>query len=171
MKQAKKRTPFRTFISYMDLSREYYAAYGYTKPYKWMHHAHVPFTRLEKPLAECRVGLMTTTDLEKLPGENKMERHLLRKVYAHAVEDAPEHFYTQDLQWDQETTHTDDNESFMPLNRLAEKAAAGKIGSASPRFYGAMTDYSQGKTSQKSAPKILQYCQEDGVDALILPAL
>ena len=43
-------------------------------------------------------------------------------------------------------------------HRLAEKAASGKIGSASPRFYGAMTDYSQGKTSQKSAPhhKLLQ---------------
>ncbi|MEN8246980.1 MAG: hypothetical protein ABFS43_18980 [Thermodesulfobacteriota bacterium] len=171
MTQAKKRTPFRTFISYMDLSREYYAAYGYTKPYKWMSHAHVPFARLEKPLSECRVGLMTTTDLEKLPGENKQDRHLLRKVYAHPAEDAPKHFYTQDLQWDQETTRTDDNESFMPLNSLAEKAASGKIGSASPRFYGAMTDYSQGKTSKKSAPQIFEFCREDSVDALILPAL
>jgi hypothetical protein len=171
MADMKKRTSMRTFLSYIDLSREYYAAYGYTKPYKWMSYAGVPFARLEKPLSECRVGLMTTADLEKLPGENKMERYLLRKVFAHSVEDAPEHFYTQDLQWDQASTHTDDNESFMPLNQLAEKAAKGKIGSASSRFYGAMTDYSQGKTSQKSAPQILTFCREDGVDALILPAL
>ncbi|MBT6337829.1 MAG: reductase, partial [Desulfobacula sp.] len=76
-----------------------------------------------------------------------------------------------DLQWDQESTHTDDNDSFMPLNRLAECAQNGRIGSASPRFYGVMTDYSQGKTSKRSAPEILELCKEDGVDALILPAL
>lgn len=167
----KKRTAFRSFLSYIDLSREYYAAYGYTQPYKWMSHTSVPFAKLEKPLSQCRVGLMTTTDLEKPPGENKMERHLERKVFAHPTDDAPDHFFTRDLQWDEESTHTDDNDSFMPLNRLAECAADGKIGSASPRFYGAMTDYSQGKTSHQSAPQVLQFCREDGVDALILPAL
>ena len=63
------------------------------------------------------------------------------------------------------------NDSFMPLNRLAECAASGKIGSASPKFYGVMTDYSQGKTLKKSAPQVLEFCKEDDVDALILPAL
>jgi D-proline reductase (dithiol) PrdB len=171
MNNMKRRTPHRSFLSYIDLSREYYAAYGYTQPYKWLSHRDVSFTKLEKPLSECRVGLLTTTDLEKLLGENKQERLLSRKVYAHPTEDAPEHFYTQDLQWDRESTHTDDNDSFMPLKRLAEYAASGKIGSASPRFYGAMTDYSQDKTSKKSAPQVLQFCREDGVEALILPAL
>ena len=126
---------------------------------------------LKNRFPNAGLALLTTTDLVKLPGENKQERHLSRKVYAHPVEDAPEHFYTQDLQWDQESTHTDDNDSFMPLNRLAECAARGKIGSASPRFYGVMTDYSQGKTSKNSAPQVLQFCREDDVDALILPAL
>lgn len=171
MTHMKKRTPYRSFLSYIDLSREYYAAYGYTQPYKWLSHRDAPFTKLEKPLSECRVALLTTTDLVKPPGENKQERQLSRKVYAHSVKDAPEHFYTLDLQWDMESTHTDDNDSFMPLNRLAECAVRGKIGSASPRFYGVMTDYSQGKTIRTSAPQILQLCQEDDVDALILPAL
>ena len=166
-----RRRPYRSFLSYIDLSREYYAAQGYSKPYAWICHHNVPFTKLEKPLTECRVALLTTTDLEKPPGENAQERRLQRKVYAHPVDDAPEHFYTQDLQWDQESTHTDDNDSFMPLKRLAECAANGKIGSASPRFYGVPTDYSQGKTSKKSAPQVLEFCREDGVDAIILPAL
>ncbi len=165
-----KRRPYRSFMSYIDLSREYYAAYGYTEPYAWVSNPDVPFTRLEKPLSDCRVALLTTTDLEKLPGENS-QVHLSRKVYAHAITEIPEHFYTQDLQWDQESTHTDDNDSFMPLNRLAECAADGKIGSVSPRFYGVMTDYSQGKTSKRSAPQVLEFCREDGVDAVILPAL
>ena len=166
-----KRKPYRSFLSYIDLSREYYAAHGYEKPYGWAHYEDVPFTRIQKPLAECRVALLTTTDLEKPSGENFHERLSARKVYAHPVDDAPEHFYTEDLHWDQESTHTDDNDSFMPLNRLAECAANGKIGSASPRFYGVPTDYSQGKTSKKSAPQVLEFCKADGVDALILPAL
>ena len=165
------RRPYSSFLSYIDLSREYYAAHGYSKPYKWISHQNVPFTKLKKPLPECRVALLTTTDLKKLPGESAQERHLSRKVYAQPVNHAPEHFYTQDLQWDQESTHTDDNDSFMPINRLAECAADGKIGSASTRFYGVMTDYSQSKTSKESAPQVLEFCKEDGVDALILPAL
>jgi len=166
-----KRRPYRSFLSYIDLSREYYAAFGYTKPYGWVSHQSVPFTKLEKPLSECRVALVTTADLEKPAGESIQERHLSRKVYAQAVADAPEHFYTQDLQWDQESIHTNDNDSFMPLNRLADCASNGKIGSASPRFYGVVTDYSQGKISRKSAPQVLEFCKEDGVDAVILPAL
>jgi len=166
-----KRRPYRSFLSYIDLSREYYAAHGYSKPYAWISNQKVPFTKLEKPLSECRIALLTTADLKMLPGESSQERHLSRKVYACPVDEAPEHFYTQDLQWDQGSTHTNDNDSFMPLNRLAECAENGRIGSAAPKFYGVMTDYSQGKTSKKSAPQVLELCKEDNVDALILPAL
>jgi D-proline reductase (dithiol) PrdB len=166
-----KRRGYRSFNSYIDLSREYYAAHGYTKPYAWAYHQDVPFTRLGKPLSQCRVALVTTADIAKPPGKTIQERHLTRKVFAHPSEEVPEHLYTMDLQWDQESTHTDDNDSFMPLNRLAECAADGKIGSVSPRFYGVMTDYSQSRASKKSAPQILEFCREDSVDAVILPAL
>jgi hypothetical protein len=72
-----KRRPYRSFLSYIDLSREYYAAQGYAKPYGWLSHQCVPFTKLERPLSECRVALVTTADLAKPPGENVQERHLL----------------------------------------------------------------------------------------------
>ena len=170
MTDMKKRTPVRTFLSYIDLSREYYAAHGYTKPYKWLSHQEVPFARLEKPLSECRVGLLTTADLEKPSGDNKMERQCNRNVYAHPVAEVPGQFYTLDLQWDQDTTHTDDVDSFMPLNRLAECAAAGIIASASPRFYGVPTAYSSRRTITRDAPKVLGWMQEDDVDlALLIP--
>ena len=52
--------PYRSFVSYIDRSREYYAAQGYPKPYAWPHYDDVPFTPLQKPLSECRVGLVTT---------------------------------------------------------------------------------------------------------------
>ena len=38
----------------------FYAAQGYEKPYRWAHFADVPFAPLPKPLAQCRVALVTT---------------------------------------------------------------------------------------------------------------
>lgn len=64
-----KRRSHRSFNSYIDLSREYYAAQGYTKPYVWSYHQDAPFTKLEKPLSQCRIALVTTADIEKLPGK------------------------------------------------------------------------------------------------------
>ena len=47
-------------IPYMQRIRDYYQALGYGAPYRWAHYAEVPFQPLAKPLAECRVALITT---------------------------------------------------------------------------------------------------------------
>src|ERR1700747_2314551 len=47
-------------IPYMQRIRDYYLALGYAAPYRWAHYAEVPFEPLKKPLAECRVALITT---------------------------------------------------------------------------------------------------------------
>ena len=162
--------PYRSFTSYIDRSREYYSAQGYSKPYAWAHHDDVPFTSLRKPLSECRVGLVTTasrTPVEGAIGVGPFKREL----YAAPVDPPPTRLFTSDLFWDKEATHTDDVDSFMPINRLAEYAAAGRIGSVSPRFYGVPTDYSQGRTTERSAPQILEWCRQDGLDAVLLTAL
>lgn len=162
--------PYRSFTSYIDRSREYYAAQGYSKPYAWAHHDDVPFTSLRKPLSGCRVGLVTTasrTPVEGAIGTGPYKREL----YAAPADPPPTRLFTNDLFWDKEATHTDDIDSFVPINRLAESAATGRIGSASPRFYGVPTDYSQSRTTQRSAPQILEWCREDGLDAVLLTAL
>lgn len=162
--------PYRSFTSYIDRSREYYAAQGYAKPYAWAHHDDVPFTALNKPLSGCRVGLVTTagrTPVDGAIGTGAFKREL----YAAPADPPPTRLFTNDLFWDKEATHTDDVDSFMPVNRLAEHAAAGLIGSVSPRFYGVPTDYSQGRTTQCAAPQILEWCREDGLDAVLLTAL
>jgi D-proline reductase (dithiol) PrdB len=162
--------PYRSFVSYIDRSREYYSAQGYTKPYAWAHHDDVPFTALRKPLSECRVGLVTTaskTPVEGAIGVGPFKRGL----YAAPADPPPTRLYTSDLFWDKAATHTDDVDSFMPVNRLAEYTATGRIGSVSPRFYGVPTDYSQSRTTQNSAPQILEWCREDRLDAVLLSAL
>ena len=55
-----QRRAYRTYVSYIDRSREYYAAQGYSQPYTWAHHDDAPFTPLQKPLSKCRVGMVTT---------------------------------------------------------------------------------------------------------------
>ncbi len=38
-------------IGYMARTRDYYAAIGYTTPYRWAHYVDAPFQPLKKPLA------------------------------------------------------------------------------------------------------------------------
>jgi len=63
-----ERRTHRTFVTYIDKSREYYAAQGYEKPYGWAHLKEVPFTPLPKPFAQCRIGVATNADLEGRAG-------------------------------------------------------------------------------------------------------
>jgi hypothetical protein len=164
------RRPYRSFVSYIDRSREYYAAQGYEKPYTWMHHSTVPFARLRKPLSECRIGLITTASNVDL-GTVVIDRMKTRSVYAAPSDPVPDRLFTMHLFWDKDATHTDDVASFLPLKRLSEVAASGRIGSVAPRFYGAPTGYSQNRTRVKDAPKILEWASEDGVNAVLLSAL
>lgn len=161
----------RTAISYIDRTRDYYAALGYEKPYRWPHCADVPFAPLARPLAECSVGLVTTASLT---GENEPPAGVLRgdkTVWSGCTDEPPKQLYTKHLSWDKETTHTDDVDSFLPVNPLKRLQAAGRIGRVAPRFYGVPTDYSQRRTREEDAPEIARRCREDGVDALLLVPL
>ena len=162
--------PYRSFVSYIDRSREYYAAQGYSQPYAWAHYGDVPLTSLRKPLSECRVGLVTTAGITPVDGAIGFGL-FKRELYAAPADPPPRSLFTKDLFWDKQATHTDDVDSFLPLNRLDEYAACGRIGSASPRFYGVPTDYSRSRTLERCAPRILEWCREDGVDAVLLSAL
>ena len=47
-------------VPYMARTRDYYAAIGYTTPYRWAHYTDAPFQPLTKPLAQSRVTIITT---------------------------------------------------------------------------------------------------------------
>lgn len=152
----------RSFVSYIDKSRDYYAAHGYDRPYAWAHYGEVPFAALPKPLSQCRVGVVTTAD--KAP--RGAPRH--DRLFAAANDEADSLF--TDKSWDREATHTDDTETYLPLARLGELVGEGRIGSVSERFYGAPADYSQRLNSTEDAPQIASWMREDGVDvALLIP--
>lgn len=160
----------RIFVSYIDKSREYYRAQGYTNPYRWAYHQDSPFATLAKPLSEARVGLVTTASIVA-DGVEPGPFELPKIVYSAPMDPPPASLYTLHRSWDMEATHTNDLDSFTPIHRLQEAVAAGRIGSLSSRFYGAPTEYSQRKTNEEDAPELLRLCREDGVDAAILVAL
>jgi len=163
-------TSYRTFVSYIDRTREFYLAQGYTNPYRWAHNDDVPFAALAKPLSESRVALMTTASLlrDEAPKDGVLRGS--KEVWSGPTATPPERLFTDDLSWDKEATHTDDVESFLPIGKLQELAKAGRIGSVAPRFHGVPTDYSQRRTIESDAPEILSRCHEDQVDvALLVP--
>lgn len=166
-----EQTPFRTFVSYIDKSREYYAAQGYERPYRWAHFEKVPFAALRRPLSELRVGIVTTTTLAgDNPDANPDERPA-KAPYAAPAQPVPERMYTMDLSWDKEATHTDDVGSFLPLRALESAVRVGRVASASARFYGVPTEYSQRTTREHDAPAVLEFMRQDGVEAAILVPL
>ncbi len=163
------KTTHRSFVSYIDRTREFYAALGYGQPYAWAHFDDVPFAPLAKPLAACRASVVTTASP---PGTRVVAGSLRadKQVWSGSTDPIPASLFTEHLSWDKQATHTDDVGSFLPLAALRSLADSGRIASLAPRFHGAPTDYSQRRTLEIDAPEILRRCREDEVDvALLVP--
>lgn len=153
-------------VSYIDKSRNYYAAVGYDQPYRWATNDDAPFAPLAKPLSESRIGVITTT----APFADDGGPVLPKRSFAMDTSPLPEAMFTNDLSWDKDATHTDDVGSFLPIAALEAEVTAGRLGSVSPRFYGVPTAYSQRKTL-KDAERVLAWCREDDVDVVVLVPL
>lgn len=159
----------RSFVSYIDKSRECYAAHGYTRPYLWASHAEAPFTALAKPLCESRVGLVTTVYFPRGVEPDGIPPSPPKMPYAAGIEHAARCTYNADLAWAKDETHTDDLDTYLPVNRVEAAVGSGRLGSQSPRFYGVPTDYSQRRT-REDATDIARWMTEDQVDvALLVP--
>ncbi len=150
-------------VKYMKRTRDYYRAHGYERDYEWAHFDDVPFAPLDKPLSECTVGLVTTA--------NPMDAPAAREVLSRPTHPPPEQLFTANRSWDKDATHTDDLDSYCPINRMQELAHAGRIGALAQRFHFIPTDYSQRRTSEVDSAKILERCREDGVDVVLLTPL
>ncbi len=148
-------------IGYMERTRLYYRALGYDNDYVWAHFAEVPFAPLPGPLAEMRIGLVTTAGP---PGGYPRDEKGLRHVWSGAI-DPPPHRLATDVAWDRETTHTDDRASFLPIEAAAE------LMRLVPRFHGVPTEYSHRKTMTEDAPEVLARLRDDGAQAAILVPL
>lgn len=151
----------------MERTKNYYRALGYEKDYVWAHYADVPFVRPNKPVSAMRVALIMTAgpgDRSHRDGQNR------RQVWSGSVSSPPETFDT-DTAWDKESTHTNDRETYLPIDAVRRLVADGVLGTLAESFHTAPTDYSQRKTVDQDAPEILRRLQKEKVDAAILTAL
>jgi len=160
-------------IPYMSRTREYYAAIGYTTPYRWAHYVAAPFQPLSKPLKQSRVTLITTAapfDPDKGdqgPGAKYNGGAKFYKVYDGDTTK------THDLRishigYDRVHTTAEDSGTWFPLSQMLRLAREGRIGEVAPRFFGAPTNRSHRVTIETDAPEILDRCRADGVDAAAL---
>ena len=161
----------RTFMSYIDRTREYYRAQGYERPYEWAFFDEVPFAPLSKPLNESTLALITTASPFDRQSEKSDGIVAPKEVSSGPTDAPPKRLYTDDLSWDKEATHTEDLDSYFPIHRLRELVDAGRIGQLASRYHGVPTEYSQRRTMEEDAPEILRRCLEDRVNAAVLVPL
>ena len=149
-------------VKYMEKSRQFYEAQGFEQAYQYEKNDSAPFAVLDRPLAECRVGLVTTAstyhreDLEP------------RKVGVGSTVNPPTKLFTDDLSWDKQATHTNDVDTFCPIGPLRQLEAEGVIGSLAESFLCAPTEYSQRATNEHDGPKILERLKAEEVDVVLL---
>ena len=160
-------------IPYRERVRTYYQALGYGAPYEWAHYTAVPFAPLAKPLAACRIALITTAAPFQPDKGDQTPRAPLNaaakfyKVYSGAS--AVDHdLRVSHVAIDRKHTTAADQGTYFPLEALRSAAASGRIGSLAPRFHGAPTNRSHRTTIEVDCPEIVARCKADGVDAALL---
>ncbi|MBR0692842.1 glycine/sarcosine/betaine reductase selenoprotein B family protein [Bradyrhizobium lablabi] len=160
-------------IGYMMRTREYYAAIGYTTPYRWAHYTSAPFQPLQKPLDQSRVAIVTTAaPFDPAKGDQGPGAKYNGGAKFYTVYDG-DTAKQQDLRishiaYDRVHTSAEDSGTWFPLAQLRRLAETGRIGSVAPRFFGAPTNRSHRVTIETDAPKILRRCRADGVEAAVL---
>jgi glycine/betaine/sarcosine/D-proline reductase family selenoprotein B len=160
-------------IPYMARTREYYAAIGYTTPYRWAHYVAAPFQPLRKPLKQSRIAIITTAAPydpdrgDQGPGAKYNGGAKFYKVYD--GDTAKTHdLRISHIAYDRVHTTAEDSGTWFPLPHLVRLAREGRIGAIAPRFFGAPTNRSQRVTIETDAPEILARCRTDAVDAAVL---
>jgi hypothetical protein len=160
-------------IPYLQRTRDYYQALGYGAPYEWAHYAEVPFHRLDRPLAECRVAIVTTAAPyqpgrgDQGPGAPYNADAKFYAVYSGDSDTDPD-LRIAHVAIDRQHTTGEDPASYFPLAALRRAAAAGRIGGIAARFHGVPTNRSQRTTLAVDGPEIVARCRDDAVDAVLL---
>ena len=160
-------------IPYMQRTRDYYRAIGYTTPYRWAQYLEAPFTPLRKPLAQARVTMITTAAPYQ-PGKGDQGPGAAyngsAKFYVpYSGDTSQDHdLRISHIGYDRTHTTATDSGTWNPLPALRAAVASGRIGALTRRFHGAPTNRSHRVTVETDAPEILRRCQEDGADAAIL---
>ena len=118
-------------VAYLQRVRDYYQALGYGTPYQWAHYAEVPFQPLRKPLASCRVALVTTAAPfqpdkgDQGPGAPYNAAAKFFAVYSADAAQDP-NLRISHVAIDRQHTQATDQAAFFPLPALRHSAQAAR---------------------------------------------
>ena len=117
-------------VPYMQRTRDYYTAIGYTTPYRWAHYADAPFQPLKKPLAQSRVTIITTAAPydpakgDQGPGAAYNGGAKFYRVYS--GDTSKQHdLRISHIGYDRKHTSATDNGTWFPLPQLIKAQARG----------------------------------------------
>lgn len=146
----------------------------FLRAYRWRRIDPVPWQPLERPLAASRLALVSSAGLVA-PGQEPFDETFkggdpsFREIPADVDLTRLVHSHRSDL-FDHAAVEADANLA-LPLERIHELAAAGRIGSVAPRhlsFMGSIT--APGRLVKRTAPRAVATLLEDRVDvALLVP--
>jgi hypothetical protein len=160
-------------IPYMQRTRDYYRAIGYTTPYRWAHHIGAPFQSLKKPLAQSRVTIVTTAAPyrpdkgDQGPGAAYNGGAKFYQVYSGDTSQQHD-LRISHIGYDRVHTSAEDSGTWFPLPQLLRLRDAHRIGAVTQHFHGAPTNRSHRVTIETDAPEILRRCREDDTDVAVL---
>jgi hypothetical protein len=160
-------------IRYIERTRNYYLGLGYENPYVWAHYIKVPFTRLQKPLSQSVLGLITTavqfdsSKGDQGPGAPYNAAAKFYEPYKTPINQK------QDLRIahvgiDRKNANMEESACWFPLAAARRVVEMGRLQMVSPNFYGLPTNRSQRHTLEIDAPIILKMLRADNVDVAIL---
>ncbi|MEO5697607.1 MAG: glycine/sarcosine/betaine reductase selenoprotein B family protein [Burkholderiaceae bacterium] len=162
-------------VPYLQRISTYYEALGYGAPYAWAEFTQVPFQPLVKPLAQCRLALITTAapfradQGDQGPGAPYNAGAKFYSVYS--GDTSQDHdLRISHVAIDRQHTTAADPGSYFPLPALRRAVASGRVGALAPRFHGAPTNRSQRVTLEVDGPELVARCRADGADAVLLVA-
>ena len=147
---------------------------AFMRTYPWRVINPVPMTELTRPVADCRVAVVSSAGLV-LPGEPPFDPEVRGGDFSYRVIPAGvdiqrlEEHHRSDA-FDHSGIETDRNMA-MPLDRLHEMAAAGQIGSVAPHHISLMGSITApGRLVKRSLPEVADLLVSDQVDvALMIP--
>ena len=158
-------------VNYMQAIKARYESLGYT-PYRWFEaDSPPPFTPLAKPLAECRLGLLSTSGAYAL-GQRayhyKDDTSIRALPAAMNLADVRFSHITENYLVDAKR----DPGCMLPLTQLRKLRDEGALGSLAAQVFSCMGGvYSQRRVREETAPAVLDALRAEGVDCALLVAM
>jgi len=158
-------------VNYMQAIKARYESLGYT-PYRWFEaDSPPPFMPLAKPLADSRMGLLSTSGAYAL---GQRAYHYKDDTSIRALSSAMD---VADLRFSHITENylvdaKRDPGCILPLAQLRALRAEGAVGSLASRVFSCMGGvYSQRRVREETAPAVLDAMRAEGVDCALLVAM